>query len=255
MLGISIVMSESNQSKLQALVGEGGGGPLAGTICAYTPETIEVEFGEEVNSSFSLGSVVSVTIDRGGRLANFSAMVVARKEIERGRRFTLRVAEPAVLAFLGARDLRSHQRVRPSDRQPIDVHIHLGSMEPLVRGTLIDLSTTGIAIEVSTEDEARVIDADPISVRFEFPGESRPLLLVGKIRNRRLLDNGVKYGIEFDAVASRRFPQQRGRIQRYICQRQLEDLQAARAALDEISRSAEIAGPPLANEKDHDEAA
>lgn len=225
-------MQEPQTPNLVVHLQEGDDEVAVGRISGYTPETIDVDIAIEGAPTYSLGTALSVSIDRGNQVNRFATKVVARKELEASRRFTLRVAEPAVLAFLGARDLRGNPRVRPGSEEAVEVHLYLGGQAPLVRGLLYDLSSTGLAVWIPPEEEVRLKEALEISVRFTFPGEKKPILLVGPIRNRTLLHDGVKYGIAFDEAATKRFPEQWEDIKRYIRRRQLEELQAARELLD-----------------------
>ncbi len=212
---------------------QGGDDEVAvGRISGYTPETIDVDIVIEGAPAYSMGTALSVSIDRGKQVNRFATQVVARKELDGSRRYTLRVAEPAVLAFLGARDLRGNPRVRPGSEEKVEVNLYLGGQAPLVRGSLYDLSSTGLAVWLPAEEDVRWNEASEVSVRFTIPGEKKPTLLVGAIRNRTLLNDGIKYGIAFDEAATKRFSEQWEDIKRYIRRRQLEELQAARELLD-----------------------
>ncbi len=224
-------MHPPRQPNYTVHVQEGEQSSSTGRISSFTPETIDVDFDLDQAPAFPLGVAVAVSMERGEVPTRFVAQVVVRRELDGNRRFTLRVAEPAVLAFLGARDLRAAARVRPSEGEPIEVHLYLGGQAPLVRGQLYDLSNTGIAASFAPEEEPRLHQASEVSVRFTLPNEKKSVRLVGHIRNRVLQEGGIRYGILFDESASLESPEQIQAIQRYVRRRQIEELQVARDLL------------------------
>jgi hypothetical protein len=114
---------------------------------------------------------------------------------------------------------RGATRALPDPKEPIDVYLDEACTGRSIRGTLIEISSTGLSMQVDAE--AGFVDARECRVSFHLPGpEVVSLSLAVHIRERRLCSNCVQLGLEFDAVRTATILSQRDKILEYVVKRQ-----------------------------------
>jgi len=125
------------------------------------------------------------------------------------------------VALGGLFNRRRAVRVRAST-PAIDVALFAEGIERPARGVLNDISETGASILIPTEDERMLFAARRIGLEFILPGDPRPMRLVGMVRHRGLVGSAIRYGIHFDAQASKGFDEIQQRIYAYVIKREVE---------------------------------
>jgi c-di-GMP-binding flagellar brake protein YcgR len=161
-----------------------------------------------------------------------SAFVRFRREEETVRRYGLEFLErdivekqlPPALARLFNR--RGAFRVRPDPGAPISVTLEGFLSQGSVERTtvdLVDLSVTGMAVTVGTEFEKAFAGNVDVRVSMELPGYPDDINLGAVIRYRKLLGDGVHYGIGFDPGRTANFARQRRAIMDYVVRRYREE--------------------------------
>ena len=160
------------------------------------------------------------------------AFVRFRREEETVRRYGLEFLErdiveqqlPPALARLFNR--RGAFRVRPDPAAPISVTLEgflsKGSVERTTVD-LVDLSVTGMAVTVGTEFEKAFAGNVDVRVSLELPGYPDDINLGAVIHYRKLLGDGVHYGIGFDPERTANFARQRRAIMDYVVRRYREE--------------------------------
>ena len=89
-----------------------------------------------------------------------------------------------------------------------------------VTAHLKDISVSGLALLVDLEAEDALGELDVIEMSFRLPTSDKDFRLVGSIRNRELVNEHVRYGVEFDDKRSKYFPRQQDEIFAYVMHRQ-----------------------------------
>jgi len=110
-------------------------------------------------------------------------------------------------------------RVKPDPQDPISVdlirNIHSG------KGSMIDISTLGVALRVLPSSAPWHRYADQVSISFTLPGSGDTFRLDGRIARVSPLEKGTVLGVEFDRDKTKRIRPQEQSISRYVLQRQL----------------------------------
>ena len=149
------------------------------------------------------------------------ARVVYRSEADEGRHYRVRFPQlgklPSCIYTLFNR--RSAYRVSPSYRgKP---HIRIRSLTPDVPSReadaqVKDISVSGIGLLLALDTESKFGDFGSIALELSIPGTEQPVKLIGNIRNRRLQDDQLVYGIEFDPEKTEDFAAQQEIVRRYV---------------------------------------
>ena len=71
---------------------------------------------------------------------------------------------------------------------------------------------------------ARFADTEGLWVTLYLPDARRPVSMFGNIRYRRLTEQGIHYGMNFDAETSRDFERKQAIITKYVLKRELHEL-------------------------------
>lgn len=149
------------------------------------------------------------------------APVVCRSESESGRRYRLRFPPmrklPASVYALFNR--RSSYRVSPSSGSKLIARVRAPSANTSRSEESVsvrDISATGISLELGKGGESIFGAIETILLDLVLPGTEKAVQLVGKIRNRRLDDDRLVYGIEFDPEESKDFSDQQAVLRDYV---------------------------------------
>lgn len=118
-------------------------------------------------------------------------------------------------------DRREAFRARPENAKPIEVTVlpPANSGTPMLRTDLVDLSSTGLAIDVPVDFETEMILFEYVDLSFTADGEL--FELVGYIRHRSWKEEDrVRYGIEF-STRSEALEAKQERLSAWVLRRQL----------------------------------
>lgn len=110
-------------------------------------------------------------------------------------------------------------RVGPDPLTPIGVTLDCDGHS--TKGSILDISLTGISLGVEKTVSRRFEYADQISMTFRLPGQKDVFRMVGRNVHLVSLQKGVRLGIEFDRKETENIRQQEQAISRYVMQRQL----------------------------------
>ena len=116
----------------------------------------------------------------------------------------------------------NHQRcIRIPVRGSRAVRVRLEDLAGQVdlEAALVDISESGLGVVLTEKDDRRLAEAMvtadtdeswSLEIGFELPATEAPMVLIGQVRYRMLVQNFVKYGIAFDFERSQEaFPGQR----------------------------------------------
>jgi hypothetical protein len=93
-------------------------------------------------------------------------------------------------------------------------------------GALLNISATGMAVELGAHAAARLGARKSLALKCSLPGADAPLCLEGDVRSSRPTALGISYGIAFAPARTAEFKEQEATITRYVVRRQLETLKA-----------------------------
>ncbi|MHC4968405.1 MAG: PilZ domain-containing protein [Planctomycetota bacterium] len=112
----------------------------------------------------------------------------------------------------------------PDPRRPVAVELRTEPEAAPWEVELVNLSETGVAISLRGDLDAKFADTTAVLVTLYLPGNRRPVSLMGDIRYRRLVQDRIHYGINFDPETSRDFARKQAAITKYVLKRQLKSL-------------------------------
>ena len=116
---------------------------------------------------------------------------------------------------------RGAPRVPLDPTKPVEVAIKApGVGTSTVTGCLKDISVSGLALLVEPEAAYTLGALDVIEMSFHLPTRDKAFQLVGWIRNRELVHEHVRYGVEFDHTHSQVFSPAARKIFAYVMHRQ-----------------------------------
>lgn len=206
---------------------------MPGVVVDVTVEGAGVRFPLSTAPTVAMGAEVELEFgSRRERVLTVAARVRFRREEESYRRYGLEFIDrelverqlPPALARLFNR--RGAFRVRPEDGQVIEITLEgfldSGGVERTTVA-LVDLSVTGMAVTVPHEFEEKFAGNVDVRVSFELPGYNDLLNLGATIHYRKLLDDGVHYGIGFNPQRTANFTRQRKAIMDYVVKRYREE--------------------------------
>jgi len=134
-----------------------------------------------------------------------------------------KASRPVRLSILSLLERRVRFRVLPALTSSIEVAL-LAGRKVLRRGTVADVSETGIGAWVRGRGEGPLAGVFDIRMTFRLPSSREGNDLLGWIRTRAASGAGIRYGIEFDPERSPDFERQSEGIRRYMTERQREIL-------------------------------
>lgn len=101
---------------------------------------------------------------------------------------------------------RGAPRVSLDPTKPVEVVIKPpGIGTSMVTGCLKDISISGLAVLVDPDAEYTLGALDTIEMSFHLPTRVKTFHLVGWIRNRELVHEHIRYGVEFDHTHTQAF--------------------------------------------------
>ena len=208
-----------------------GADPEPTELIDVTIDGAAVRFPHARAPSIAVGDRVVILLGAVDQALRVDAVVIHRREDPEHRRYGLRFLDPDSLAErLGPAlaklfNRRGAPRVQPDPREPVEITLEgflaAGGVER-TQAPLIDLSTGGLATEVGYAFEAGFAGNIRVRATFELPGIDEPFNLGAVIQNRRSVDHGVLYGLEFDPDRTLHFPRQRRAIADYVARRYRE---------------------------------
>jgi hypothetical protein len=204
-----------------------------GVVVDVTADGAGIRFGLAAAPNIAIGQQVELEFaSQQQKILTVPAFVRFRREEETHRRYGLEFLDrelvekqlPPALARLFNR--RGAFRVRPDPTRPIAVTLEgfvtHGSVERTTVD-LVDLSVTGMAVTVGPDFEKAFSGNVDVRVSMEVPGYPDDINLGAVIHYRKLLDDGVHYGIGFDPGRTANFAKQRRAIMDYVVRRYREE--------------------------------
>ena len=89
-----------------------------------------------------------------------------------------------------------------------------------MQGRVIDLSITGIGLEVHNKDAQKLKYSDRLVLSFQLPGCTELFNITGVVSYKKPLEGNVRCGIKFDWSRTENFVYQEMSISRYIINHQ-----------------------------------
>lgn len=93
---------------------------------------------------------------------------------------------------------------------------------PLTTGTLVDVSTHGLAVDMPVAFEQAMTGRDRVEVLFRLPTSQGSLVANGRIAHRTVRGDVVRYGLQFLNVEAPEFQRTHDTILAYVIRRQRE---------------------------------
>lgn len=148
--------------------------------------------------------------------------VVYRRDDDEGRSYHFSLDEETGSRVELLVNRRSSIRVRPTAAKPVVARVSVASDEPALEVVVRDLSTTGVSLVIRRPIEARLYSLSTLRISLHLPDEKNAIAMIGRIRNRRLLDSSVVYGIEFEKESSVEYLVRQDQILRFVLNRYSE---------------------------------
>jgi hypothetical protein len=173
-----------------------------------------------------LGTTITLVFSSPGleKSLELPAKVVSRSENAGGRlygvRFTNTAQLPLPLYALMTR--RSDYRVKPAPREKVSIRVRAAPAKvqrQYVPGQMEDISASGVGICLNHDCETELASCEQIHIEIALPAGRATLQLVGRIKNRRLKDDKLVYGVEFDRERSEGFAEHEKAIHEYVAAR------------------------------------
>ena len=116
---------------------------------------------------------------------------------------------------------RSAHRVQPDPSRPISVSIEDERRALRVHGRLVDVSVHGLAVRLTSADESSLAATWQARFSMRIPGGQPPIVVDGRIRQRRSVGKEVVLGVEFDAPYTAEQRAQRENLAGWVSEMQL----------------------------------
>ena len=224
----SIKVGPKSRDGLAATIRSDATPMLLGRVCGLDREQLKIEVADK-GAGLPLGSEARLTLSTPlapGPMA-LTAQCVSREDGVRGgkavRTYGLRLLDlEAVDPRLTEKLYRLFNRrgsVRiPMDSAPAAVCTHTGDedRDKPSRAALIDISPSGAGFLVAGQLEQGLADANTVLLRFRLPGDEQVLQLAAMIQGRRLRDDGILYGVEFDAERTANFVELHDQLSEFV---------------------------------------
>jgi hypothetical protein len=155
-----------------------------------------------------------------------TATVIHRTEQDGARQYGFQFADRSKLesqlapALYRLFNRRASDRVKPAPESPIDVTVELSASAAPVTAQLLDISTGGMGLRVPLAAEPALAPADRVRVLLALPTHQARLDLVVRIRNRCLIQSGVRYGGAYDLAQTRNAQHQLNAVALFVLDRQ-----------------------------------
>ena len=154
------------------------------------------------------------------------ARVCHRDETDDGVTYGFQLLEPASIEALIPQDLLPvfNRRVesRRVPEEPLEIPIQLSTYgtdgHHTAAASMVDLSTVGVAVVVDASTEwmfatTRYLTA---SIQLVSPNRSPAITIECQIRNRKLIDKGIRYGMAFVEKRTDQFAMKQRKIVDYL---------------------------------------
>ena len=195
----------ANIDRVQALV-RVDDQPIGCAIDKIGVEGATVRIHQTGARTMAVGSTVQLElldVETGGILT-LTSQVSFRDEVPAGRTYGLRFSVPEQVRKLATPEFAKIL----SRRQAFRVHLDVGQVVAtlrlpreaamdLIEAPLLDISTTGCAVGVTLEQEVLLADFTQLDIVFKLPRSAMHCVLYGDIRHREVVDEQVRYGIEY----------------------------------------------------------
>ncbi len=215
------------EGTLQARM-DGRRGEVAGPIVNASAGGIHVAFPSRPNPVAALGT--DITLELFGPAlpepVKIKVIVCHRMEREDGVYYGFQLHDPSVLGGAIPRDLfpvfnrRVEQRV--DAEKPLDIPILLSTYgtdgHHTAAARVLDLSTVGVAVLVDASTEWMFATTRYVTAAIQLTSLSRspPVTIECQIRNRKLIENDIRYGMAFVEKRTDQFPLKRKQIVNYL---------------------------------------
>ena len=157
-----------------------------------------------------------------------SGRVYLRSEDHFRHRYLFEFQKEHVATLGQAINQRRAPRVFPDPSAQVSVVLEQIDGGDRITTQLHDLSATGLGVIVSRHDENTFFSEWKVRLHFTLPSDNETFDVVGVVRNRKLVDGGVHYGIEFDPLESGNFDAVQERLIGFVMSRQAEAFRQAR---------------------------
>lgn len=199
---------------------------------------VETRFDRESMPTLAVGQPAQLAF-RSPRFANpleLRAIVEFRIESEAARGYGFRFEptpelDDSLQSLFALVNQRHAHRVRPRMTESVDVVLEIPSSSDAPRGAvraakgvLRDISFAGLSVWVRPEAELHFAGVEWVGVTVHLPTAGSPCSLLAWIRNRRVDDKGVVYGLEIDTHRTADFEKRQREIVDYVMRRQREML-------------------------------
>ncbi|MHC4129028.1 MAG: PilZ domain-containing protein [Planctomycetota bacterium] len=209
-----------------------GGSPVTGLLLDVSGAGAGIRFLGPKLPSLAVGQDVDLVFSSEKLAAPLTvpAVVQHRTEEQSARRYGFRFLEAQALDAILPPVMREFfnrrrtVRVVPDPRRPVAVELRTEPEAAPWEVELVNLSETGVAISLRGDLDAKFADTTAVLVTLYLPGNRRPVSLMGDIRYRRLVQDRIHYGINFDPETSRDFARKQAAITKYVLKRQLKSL-------------------------------
>ncbi len=228
-------------SDLEVAVRASGGSSVLGglidvSIVEETVRFVSLRFSMPVGLPLKIGDDVELVFTPSllKDPVVVSARVVNRVDDEGSRRYGFEFTDRQQLmkqispVLFKLFDRRVSDRVAPADDSPVKVTVEGGLRR--LRARMVDISATGVRVRAPLEAESTLGDTNRVTVFLYLPDCRPPLVFAGIIRNRRLIEGEICYGIEFDLERSENPRLQQDAVNLYVMKRQGEVLRQQKAA-------------------------
>ncbi len=216
-------------SRIEISIAVPGGKPVVCAVNNMTVHGAHVHISAEEAPALRVGGRAELLITDAPSGTSVVIPAVADVRDDRGqiRSYRVRFTDADAVAGLlhpglvGIFDRREAFRARPAANKPLDIIVEPpeGCSVPPLLTDVVDLSTTGIAVDVPVEFESEMILFDHVNVTFKLAGHE--LVIRGFIRHRSWKESDrVRYGVEFD-VTSEKFEFSQECISTWVLTRQI----------------------------------
>jgi c-di-GMP-binding flagellar brake protein YcgR len=190
---------------IRARVVREGKGPVQAGVVNLSLEGTNIEMPRHLDPGLEPGEVVSLELRHTGETWRIETPAQVEQDVPRGSanaRYGLTFLNMGSLYAQMENTLglyfnrRRHQRVRPEEHQDILVRLRQGGQKP--RGTLHDLSLSGMCVALDLVAAASLQGERPIEFAFDLPDSRGILEGVAQAVSKRRLGRNEFLSLEFD---------------------------------------------------------
>ncbi len=173
-------------------------------IVDLTGQGCEFRLGADEEVHLPIGSSLMVHLEfEGTRSLQRTAVVRERSESDKQRRYILRFHQTAdeLEELVGLverqKEARRAVRVTADMRRPILVRLEPVYGGGRARGTVVNISTSGVAVRAHRSAEELLARESSLVVYLNVPGEETPAVFEASVVGRQLEDGAVIYRLQF----------------------------------------------------------